>query len=256
MVVRPISVGTLAALLPSGSLRSLISVVATGRATDLGSGRSLRSYRVRVTVRAWTPVPGFRSRSPPPAFGSTIARSWRACTACSRRRASTRTWPATSRWRWATAPTTCGRRRGASGGTRSARPTCAGSTPHGTVVDGRWPVSPAIFLHTELHRSRPDAAGRGAQPPVPRHAARDDGPAPRDHAPGRVHVRRRPPPRRRVPGPGARRRRRRVARRRGGRRHRDHPAQPRRDRDRRVGRGGRRTGRSRSSGCVASPPTR
>ena len=28
---------------------------------------------------------------------------------------------------------------------------------HGTVVDGRWPVSPAIFLHTELHRSRPDA---------------------------------------------------------------------------------------------------
>jgi ribulose-5-phosphate 4-epimerase/fuculose-1-phosphate aldolase len=28
---------------------------------------------------------------------------------------------------------------------------------HGNVVDGRWSVSPAIFLHTELHRSRPDA---------------------------------------------------------------------------------------------------
>jgi len=27
----------------------------------------------------------------------------------------------------------------------------------GHVVDGRWPVSPAIFLHTELHRARPDA---------------------------------------------------------------------------------------------------
>jgi ribulose-5-phosphate 4-epimerase/fuculose-1-phosphate aldolase len=27
----------------------------------------------------------------------------------------------------------------------------------GQVVDGRWPVSPAIFLHTELHRARPDA---------------------------------------------------------------------------------------------------
>jgi len=27
----------------------------------------------------------------------------------------------------------------------------------GTVVEGRWPVSPAIFLHTELHRVRPDA---------------------------------------------------------------------------------------------------
>ena len=27
----------------------------------------------------------------------------------------------------------------------------------GQVVEGRWPVSPAIFLHTELHRVRPDA---------------------------------------------------------------------------------------------------
>ncbi len=30
-------------------------------------------------------------------------------------------------------------------------------SPEGTVIDGRWDVSPAIFLHTELHRTRPDA---------------------------------------------------------------------------------------------------
>jgi ribulose-5-phosphate 4-epimerase/fuculose-1-phosphate aldolase len=29
--------------------------------------------------------------------------------------------------------------------------------PDGTVIDGRWDVSPAIFLHTTLHRTRPDA---------------------------------------------------------------------------------------------------
>jgi len=29
--------------------------------------------------------------------------------------------------------------------------------PDGTVREGRWSVSPAIFLHTELHRIRPDA---------------------------------------------------------------------------------------------------
>ena len=29
--------------------------------------------------------------------------------------------------------------------------------PDGSVRDGRWSVSPAIFLHTELHRIRPDA---------------------------------------------------------------------------------------------------
>jgi ribulose-5-phosphate 4-epimerase/fuculose-1-phosphate aldolase len=28
----------------------------------------------------------------------------------------------------------------------------------GAVVDGRWDVTPAVFLHTELHRSRPDAS--------------------------------------------------------------------------------------------------
>jgi ribulose-5-phosphate 4-epimerase/fuculose-1-phosphate aldolase len=28
----------------------------------------------------------------------------------------------------------------------------------GTIVDGRWDVTPAVFLHTELHRARPDAA--------------------------------------------------------------------------------------------------
>jgi len=27
----------------------------------------------------------------------------------------------------------------------------------GVLLDGRWDVSPAIFVHTELHRSRPDA---------------------------------------------------------------------------------------------------
>ena len=27
----------------------------------------------------------------------------------------------------------------------------------GTVVEGRWDVTPAVFLHTELHRARPDA---------------------------------------------------------------------------------------------------
>jgi ribulose-5-phosphate 4-epimerase/fuculose-1-phosphate aldolase len=29
--------------------------------------------------------------------------------------------------------------------------------PDGHVVDGRWDVTPAVFLHTELHRARPDA---------------------------------------------------------------------------------------------------
>ena len=28
----------------------------------------------------------------------------------------------------------------------------------GEIVEGRWDVTPAVFLHTELHRSRPDAA--------------------------------------------------------------------------------------------------
>ncbi len=28
----------------------------------------------------------------------------------------------------------------------------------GNVVSGRWDVTPAVFLHTELHRTRPDAA--------------------------------------------------------------------------------------------------
>ena len=27
----------------------------------------------------------------------------------------------------------------------------------GKVVEGRWPVTEAIFIHTELHRRRPDA---------------------------------------------------------------------------------------------------
>jgi ribulose-5-phosphate 4-epimerase/fuculose-1-phosphate aldolase len=30
-------------------------------------------------------------------------------------------------------------------------------TAHGDVVDGPWDVSPAIFLHTGIHRRRPDA---------------------------------------------------------------------------------------------------
>jgi ribulose-5-phosphate 4-epimerase/fuculose-1-phosphate aldolase len=29
--------------------------------------------------------------------------------------------------------------------------------PEGGVIDGRWDVTPAVFLHTELHRARPDA---------------------------------------------------------------------------------------------------
>jgi ribulose-5-phosphate 4-epimerase/fuculose-1-phosphate aldolase len=28
----------------------------------------------------------------------------------------------------------------------------------GNVVEGKWDVTPAVFLHTELHRARPDAA--------------------------------------------------------------------------------------------------
>lgn len=28
----------------------------------------------------------------------------------------------------------------------------------GTIVEGNWDVTPAVFLHTELHRARPDAA--------------------------------------------------------------------------------------------------
>ncbi len=27
----------------------------------------------------------------------------------------------------------------------------------GTVIEGRWDVTPAVFIHTELHRARPDA---------------------------------------------------------------------------------------------------
>jgi ribulose-5-phosphate 4-epimerase/fuculose-1-phosphate aldolase len=30
-------------------------------------------------------------------------------------------------------------------------------SPEGEVLEGRWDVSPAIFVHTELHRRRPDA---------------------------------------------------------------------------------------------------
>ncbi|MCJ7438082.1 MAG: class II aldolase/adducin family protein [Acidimicrobiia bacterium] len=30
-------------------------------------------------------------------------------------------------------------------------------SPDGEVLDGRWDVSPAIFLHTGIHRARPDA---------------------------------------------------------------------------------------------------
>jgi ribulose-5-phosphate 4-epimerase/fuculose-1-phosphate aldolase len=30
-------------------------------------------------------------------------------------------------------------------------------SPDGEVVDGRWGVSAAVFIHTELHRARPDA---------------------------------------------------------------------------------------------------
>lgn len=30
--------------------------------------------------------------------------------------------------------------------------------PDGRFADGRWDVTPAVFLHTELHRARPDAA--------------------------------------------------------------------------------------------------
>ncbi len=37
-----------------------------------------------------------------------------------------------------------------------ARDLCLVS-PEGEVLEGRWDVSPAIFVHTELHRRRPDA---------------------------------------------------------------------------------------------------
>lgn len=30
-------------------------------------------------------------------------------------------------------------------------------SPSGTLLEGRWDVTPAIFIHTELHRLRPDA---------------------------------------------------------------------------------------------------
>ena len=43
----------------------------------------------------------------------------------------------------------------------SAAPLAIGTTPwdfgNGEVIDGRWDVTPAVFIHTELHRSRPDA---------------------------------------------------------------------------------------------------
>ena len=52
---------------------------------------------------------------------------------------------------------TCSSTRGACGGRRSPPPTCARSTPTPTCVAGRWDVTPAIHIHTELHRRRPDA---------------------------------------------------------------------------------------------------
>ncbi len=69
------------------------------------------------------------------------------------------------------------------------------------VVRGRWDVTPAIHLHTELHRLRPDATGGDPQPPVlrqpdrrARHAARAGPPdrlaVPRRHV-SRREVRRR-----------------------------------------------------------------
>jgi len=29
--------------------------------------------------------------------------------------------------------------------------------PEGTVIEGKWDVTPAVFIHTEIHRARPDA---------------------------------------------------------------------------------------------------
>ena len=97
-------------------------------------------------------------------------------------------------------PTTaaCGATRGASGGRRCAPPTSCASTPTATIVEGKWDVTPAVFLHTELHRARADATVDRAQPPVLRDVARDDGRAAADRAPELVHLRRRARVRRRV----------------------------------------------------------
>ena len=95
--------------------------------------------------------------------------------------------------------------RGAGLGSRPHRPRRRGARRS----VGREPGDLPAHGHPPAAPRRP---GDRAQPPVPRDPARDDGTAPGDHAPGRVHVRRGDGARRRVRGPGARRRRRRVAR--------------------------------------------
>ena len=168
-------------------------------------------------------------------------RPWPARSASSPASASARTLPATSPGGddddGAMSST-----RGACGGTRSKASDVCASTSTPTCIEGRWDVTPAIHIHTELHQRRRDARVVVHNHPYYVDGAGSDWRAPRDRPPDRVDVRRRPrfvdeydgevddaelgadlaePHRRRV----------------GGR-----PRQPRRDRHRADDRGGASTG--------------
>ena len=150
---------------------------------------------------------------------------------------------------------TSGRPRGASGGTRCSASDLVRVSPDGEVVDGSWDVSPAIFLHTGLHRRRPDArvvvhnhpyhatllATMGRLPEITHQAACmfDGALALVDEYEGQV-----------LDADAGEWLADEVGDADG-----DRPRQPRRDRHRHRRSRRRRTARTRSTGCAGSPPT-
>ena len=85
------------------------------------------------------------------------------------RAASPRTWPATSPGN-ARASQGCWSTRGACGGTRCTASDICAVDADGDVIAGQWDVTPAVHIHTELHRAPPRRPGRRPQPPVLRDA--------------------------------------------------------------------------------------
>ncbi len=60
----------------------------------------------------------------------------------------------------------------------------------GEIVDGQWDVTPAVFLHTELHRARADARVIVHNHPYYATLLVDDRRAAASGAPELVHLRR------------------------------------------------------------------
>ena len=127
----------------------------------------------------------------------------------------------------------------------------------GSVLSGKWDVTPVVFIHTELHRARPDARIVVHNHPVRRDRALVSRRRAGDLAPERVPLRRRARVRRRVrrhrssrPRPAK------LARRAGRQGDRRAAREPRRDHHRRDRSAPRATARSPSSACAASRSTR